>query len=136
VLIAADDTEPSLRGVRQFIAQARAMPGAVTVDLLNVQSPLHRDVTNFVEEAAIKSMHHDEGLQALAAARAALEEAGVPCVVHIGVGDFPHVVIHYAKSLGAQKVYLTPTQRSENLDLEATIEHMKRHVDLPVSVLQ
>jgi len=136
VLIAADDSEASLHGVRQFIAQSRTTPAAVAVDLLNVQSPLHRDVSNFVEEAAIKSMHHDEGLNALAAARAALEQAGVPCTVHIGVGDFPHVVIHYAKSLGAQKVYLTPTARREAMDLDATIAHMKRHVDLPVSVLQ
>jgi YjbE family integral membrane protein len=134
VLLAADDSEESLRGVRNFIAQAHGTP--VSVDLLSVQAPLHRDVSTFVEEAAIKSLHHDEGLKALAPVRAALEEAGIANVVHIGVGDFPHVVVHYAKSLGAQKVYLTQTARNDGIDLPTTIDHMKQHFDLPVAVLE
>jgi len=136
VLLAADDSESSLRGVQQFIEQVCGRAGTVAVDLLNVQTPVSRDVSNFVEEAAIKSLHHDEGMKAIEPARAALERAGVNCVVHIGVGDFNHVVIHYAKSLGAGQVYLTETARNEGEDFEAAKSHMSQHFNVPVTVLR
>ena len=41
-----------------------------------------------------------EGIEGRRSRRAGLlERAGVPCVVHIGVGDLAHVIIHYAKKL-------------------------------------
>jgi YjbE family integral membrane protein len=136
VLLVADDTPPSLRGVSRFVDEMRANAGKVAVDLLNVQAPVSRDVSNFVEEGAIKGHHHDEGMKAIEPARAALEQAGVPCVVHIGVGDFTHVVLHYAKTLGSTKMYLTDTAREEGDDLTAATTHMSQHSNLPVTVLR
>jgi len=52
VLLAADDTAPSLRGVRRFIEESGRRGDPVSVDLLNVRTPVHRDVSTFVEEAA------------------------------------------------------------------------------------
>jgi YjbE family integral membrane protein len=136
VLLVADDTPPSLRGVSRFVDEMRASGGKVAVDLLNVQSPVSRDVSNFVDEGSIKGLHHDEGMKAIEPARAALEQAGIPCVVHIGVGDFTHVVLHYAKSLGSTKMYLTDTAREEGDDLTAATTHMSQHSSLPVTVLR
>jgi len=53
-----------------------------------VQAPVSRDVSTFVDEDALKDLHHEEGMKALAAARALLERAQVPCVVHIGVATW------------------------------------------------
>ena len=136
VLLVADDTPPSLRGVSRFVDEMRAQSGKVAVDLLNVQAPVSRDVANFVEEGDIKGHHHDEGMKAIEPARVALEHAGVPCVVHIGVGDFTHVVLHYAKTLGSTKMYLTDTAREEGDDLTAATTHMSEHSSLPVTVLR
>ena len=99
VLLVADDSEASLRGVGRFVEEVSTRR-TVAVDLLNVQPPVHRDVSKFVEEQAVKGLHHEEGMKAIEPARAALERAGVPHVVHIGVGDFTHVTVHYAKECG------------------------------------
>ena len=136
ILLVADDTPPSLRGVARFVDEMRASGGRVAVDLLNVQTPVSRDVSNFVAEGEIKGLHHDEGMKAIEPARAALEQAGIPCMVHIGVGDFTHVVLHYAKTLGSAKMYLTDTAREEGDDLAAATTHMSEHSSLPVTVLR
>jgi YjbE family integral membrane protein len=136
VLLVADETPPSLRGVDRFVQEIRASGASVAVDLLNVQTPVSRDVSNFVAEGEIKGLHHDEGMKAVEPARAALEQAGIPCVVHIGVGDFTHVVLHYAKTLGSTRMYLTDTAREEGEDLAAATTHMSEHSSLPVTVLR
>ncbi len=136
VLMAVDDSPASLEGVARFIQQAKARDGGVALDLLSVRAPVSRDVANFVEEAAIKSLHHDEGLKSIAPARAALERAGIPCTVHVGVGDLEHVVVHYAKNLGASEVCLTETARSDGGDIKDAVEHVSRHCGATVTVLR
>jgi len=136
VLLVADDTPPSLRGVSRFVDEMRAKANAVTVDLLNVQVPVTRAASGVVTEGAIKALHHEDGMRAIEPARAAVEQAGIPCVVHIGVGDFTHVVLHYAKSLGSTGVYLTDTAREEGNHLTAAITHMSEHSSVPVTVLR
>jgi YjbE family integral membrane protein len=136
VLLAADDSPASMRGVDRFLEQVRNLANPVAVELLNVQAPVSGDVSTFVEEGAIRDLHHDEGLKALESVRARLEQAGIPTVVHIGVGDFTHVVIHYAKSLDAKQIYVTETERMEGDDLDESVGHMSEHVSLPVTIVR
>ena len=134
-LVVADGSEASLRDVGRFIAQVPAYRAPVAVDLLNVQAPVSRDVSTFVDEDALKDLHHEEGMKALAAARALLERAQVPCVVHIGVGDLAHVVAHYANELKSAHVFLTETGRSQGSALGEVVSDLMPHVEVPVSVL-
>ena len=134
-LVVADGSEASLRDVGRFIAQVPAYRAPVAVDLLNVQAPVSRDVSTFVDEDALKDLHHEEGMKALAAARALLERAQVPCVVHIGVGDLAHVVAHYANELKSAHVFLTETERSEGSALGELVSDLMPHVEVPVSIL-
>jgi YjbE family integral membrane protein len=136
VLLVTDDTPAALRGVSRFVEEVRGRADAVAVDLLNVQPPVTRAATAFIEEGAIKGVHHEEGMKAIEPARAALEQAGIPCVVHIGVGDFTHVVLHYAKTLGSSNLYLTETACEDGDDLAAATTHMSEHTSLPVTVLR
>jgi YjbE family integral membrane protein len=136
VLLVADDTPASLRGVGRFVEEIRASGGNVAVDLLNVQEPVTRAAKGIVDDGAVKGIHHDGGMKALQPARAALEQAGIACMVHIGVGDFTHVVLHYAKTLGASRMYLTDTAREEGDGLTAATTHMSEHSTLPVTVLR
>ena len=136
VLVAVDDSPASLRGIRHFIEDVRSRRESLAVDLLNVQTPVSRDVSNFVTEGEVKALHHDEGMKSIDPARVELERAGIGCAVHIGVGDFNHVVIHYAKTLGSAQVYLTETARNEDDNFEATAEHMNKHFKVPVALLR
>lgn len=134
ILLAADGSPASLAAVGRFLADAKR--DAVVIDLLNVQVPVHRDVANFVAEDAVKDLHHEEGMKALEPARALIERAGVPCTVHIGVGDFAHVVAHYANTLGATQVYVTETERAEGSDLSEAVAAMAEHTRVPVAVVR
>ena len=134
-LVVADGSEASLQDVGRFIAQVPAYRAPVAVDLLNVQAPVSRDVSTFVDEDALKDLHHEEGMKALTAARALLERAQVPCVVHIGVGDLAHVVAHYANELKSAHVFLTETERGEGSALGEVVSDLMPHVEVPVSVL-
>jgi len=135
VLLVADDSEASLRAVRRFLEQLGTEREPVEVELLNVQAPVRGDVSTFIDEQAIKEMHHEQGLNALRPARELLERAGVPHVVHIGVGDLAHVVTHYAKELRARQVYLTDTERSDASTLGADIDDLHPSADVPVIVV-
>ncbi len=57
-LLAADDSEPSIRAVENFIRQLSWYRNPVEIHLLNTQSPVHRDVSTFVSEDQIKAFHH------------------------------------------------------------------------------
>jgi hypothetical protein len=132
VLLVADESEASLRGVARFIEQVAAQRGPLEVDLLSVQSRVSRDVSNFIEEETVKSLHHEEGLKALQPARDLLERAHVRHLVHIGVGDLVHVTAHYAKQLGSRRIYLTDTERSEGSAIGA---NLAATVNVPVDVV-
>jgi len=134
-LVVADGSEASLQAIGRFVAQIPAYRAPVAVDLLNVQAPVSRDVSTFVEEDAIKDLHHEDGMKALTSARALLERAQVPCVLHIGVGDLAHVVAHYANELKSAHVFLTETERSEGSALGEVVSDLMPHVGVPVSIV-
>jgi len=135
VLLVADDSEASLRDVARFLEKLAAAREPVEVDLLNVQASVSRDVANFVDEQALKDLHHEQGLKALQSARESLERAGVPHVMHIGVGDQAHVVAHYAKELRPRQVYLTDTERGDASSLAAEIAELHPNTEVPVTVV-
>ncbi len=135
VLLVADDSEASLRGVGRFLEEVSSKREPLAVDLLNVQPHLHRDVSNFVDEQAIKDLHHELGLKALEPARELLQRAGMPHVVHIGIGDLAHVTAHYAKELRPRRIYLTDTERSDGSALSAAIAELNPNAEVPVSVV-
>jgi YjbE family integral membrane protein len=136
VLLAADGSAASLRAVRRFIEEQDLYRDPLAIDLVNVQAPVHRDVSNFVDEGAVKDLHHEEGMKALEPARAIIEAAGLPCTVHIGVGDFAHVVAHYAKTLGSKQVFVTDTERSEGAALGEAMAALSAHADVPVVIVR
>jgi len=136
VLLAADGSPASLQAVSRFVAAQNARRDAVAIDLLNVQVPVHRDVANFVAEDAVKDLHHEEGMKALEPARALIEKAGLPCTVHIGVGDFAHVIAHYANTLGSSQVCVTETERADGSALGEAVAAMTEHTQVPVAIVR
>ncbi|MFO1324300.1 MAG: universal stress protein [Burkholderiales bacterium] len=136
VLLAADDTPASLAAVARFVERLAWYREPLAVDLVNVQAPVSRDVSAFVEEGSIKDLHHEEGMKAVQPVREVLERAGVPCVVHIGVGDFAHVIAHYAQQLNAREIFLTETARTDGVGLGEAVADVCEHAQVPVTILR
>jgi YjbE family integral membrane protein len=106
-LLAADDSEPAMRAVDNFVQQLKWYREPVEVHLLNTQRAVHGDVSTFVADTQLKDYHHEEGLKALQPAREKLDRAGVPYVVHIGVGNAPQVIAHYGKEKQCQQIFMS-----------------------------
>lgn len=76
------------------------------IHLVNVQYPLPGAVTTFVGNKAVSGYHHDEGLKALAAARAKLDAAKVPHHVHIAVGQPVDVITTFCKEFKSDGIVM------------------------------
>lgn len=106
LLVAVDGSETSDKMVDHLLLRFGCYKEPVEMHLLNVQFPLHGDVTSFVGTEQVQRFHHDEGIKALSAARAKLDAAGVRYVFHIGVGDPAQVIVHYAKDRQCDQIVM------------------------------
>jgi nucleotide-binding universal stress UspA family protein len=107
ILIPIDGSEASLRAVDHVIAHRTWYPPPLEVHLVNAQRPLPSDVSRFIAAGDVKGFHHDEGVRALAEARARLDTAGIGHAFHISVGEPGHVIAHYVKELQCDQVVMT-----------------------------
>lgn len=106
LLVPVDGSAASERAIDHLLKKVGWYKNTIEIHLLNVQHPLHGDVTMFVSQDQIKQFHHDEGLKALQAARDKLDAAGVPYVSHIGVGEPAPVITHYAREKQCDQIFM------------------------------
>lgn len=91
ILVPVDGSDHALRAVSQALQRADA-----EVHLLNVQAPLDGNVRTFVDNESVQAYHREEGLAALATARALLAAAGRPDHHHIVVGHPADTICRFA----------------------------------------
>lgn len=96
LLVPVDGSENSLRLVEYLIKWLGRLAEPVDLHLINVQPSLHGDVGMFLSSEQIRDYHHDEGIEALRAARDILDAAGVLYTFHISVGDPAEVIVQFA----------------------------------------
>lgn len=107
ILMPVDGSEPALRAVDHVLKNAGLLKSAPEIHLLNVQIALRQGVTAFVSAAQIEGYHRDEGMKALAAARAKLDAAKVPYQFHIGVGEeAAEVIARYAREKKCDQIVM------------------------------
>ncbi len=107
ILMPIDGSEPALRAVDHVLKNAGLLKSPPEIHLLNVQIALRQGVTAFVSAAQIEGYHRDEGMKALAVARAKLDSAGVPHQFHIGVGEEPaDVIARYAREKKCDQIVM------------------------------
>jgi YjbE family integral membrane protein len=133
-LLAADDSEDAIRAAERLIERLSWFRPPLNLHLLNVQYPAHGDVGAFVAKEEIADYHHEQGLKTLQPIRERLDRAGLPYQVHIGVGDPPHVIAHYAKETKSDQIFLgastgRPMMGSTALTTMAL-------VDIPVTLMK
>lgn len=100
------DDDISLKPVAWIIAHRDDWQAMPALHLLNVQHPVSGDVSQFVNAEQVRDFHREEGLKALAAAKAKLEAAGIVPVLHVSVGDFAETIVDFADSRGCEQILL------------------------------
>lgn len=99
-LIPVDGSETSLNAVRHAIRDAKQATGAPRIDLVNIQAPLSKDISRFINGDTIKEFHQESGSQALAKARELLDAAGVAHQTHVLVGEAAPEIAGFAERNG------------------------------------
>lgn len=105
-LVPVDGSETSLRAVDQLLKKLPWYREPVDIHVLNVQYPLHGDVSMFVSKEQIRDFHQDEGIKALAAAREKLDARGVKYVHHVAIGEPAQVIVQYAREHRVDQVFM------------------------------
>jgi nucleotide-binding universal stress UspA family protein len=133
-LFAADGSEAALRAAERLIDRLPWYRQPVRLHLLNVQRPASGDVGTFVGKDELASYHHEEGQKTLQPIRERLDRAGVPYVAHIGVGDPPHVIAHYARETKSDQIFLGASAGA--LLQGSTALRTMGLVDVPVTLMK
>jgi YjbE family integral membrane protein len=106
VLVPVDGSETAERAVRHVIEVSRELGRVPFVELLNVQHPVHGDVSRFVGAQQVEDYHREEGRKALAGARALLDAAQLPYASHVEVGDPAEMIMRHERSSGASRIVM------------------------------
>ena len=107
ILLPVDGSENALKAVHQVIAMKDLYRESIAVNLLNVQLPVASGaVKMFIGQQQLNDYYRDEGMKALAPARALLDSAGVPYEHHIGVGDAAATIAGYAREKHCQQIVM------------------------------
>lgn len=111
LLLPCDGSSHSLLAVRHTVDAFRR--GHVRmVHLLNVQPPFSAYVARHVSPQLRADFQRERADEALAAARQALEAAGVPHRVHRAVGDKALCIAEAARRLGCDRVVIGTARKS------------------------
>lgn len=98
VLIPIDGSPSSERAVEHVIASTAWLKETPQVFLLNVQWKLASgNVKLFISQETINDYYREQGMAALAAARAKLDAAAIPYTYHISIGTPAEAIVQYAQ---------------------------------------
>lgn len=138
VLLPIDDSEVSMHAVEQLLKLTRWCREPIEAHLLNIQAPLHGEVSRFLSPEQIHEFHRENGLQALAGAREKLDAAGVDYQYHISIGDPAEVIVEYATEKGFDQIIMGTHARGvfAKLLLGSVAAHVIQHTGIPVLLVK
>jgi nucleotide-binding universal stress UspA family protein len=104
-LVPVDGSADSLSAVKHVIKLVKDRE-PLEIHLLNVQAPIHGDVTMFIGKSVLKEFHEEEARRVLAPAARMLDAAGVQYTRHVVVGHTAQVIAAWATKLHCDKVIM------------------------------
>lgn len=118
VLIPIDGSDAANRAVEHVIASVAWLKEAPQVCLLNVQWKLATgNVKLFINQDTINDYYREQGMAALAAARARLDAAGLAYNYHISVGTPAEAVVQYAQEQQVDQIVISAHGQNTLSDL-------------------
>ena len=108
ILLPVDGSPCSQRATEYVISYLGVFKDAPDVHVLNVQHPFPggKRVAAVLGAEKLKQHHHDEGMEAIAPARAKLDAAGVKYKHHIVVGEDAESIARFAKENGCDQIVM------------------------------
>lgn len=98
ILIPVDGSASANHAVENVIANAAMLKEVPQIFLLNVQWKLASgNVKMFISQETINDYYREQGMEALTAARAKLDAAGLAYIYHISVGAPADAIVQYAQ---------------------------------------
>ncbi len=97
IFMPIDGSAASDKAVADFIQLLDWYKETPEIHLLNVQLPLHGDISMFIDRETIQQYHQENGMKKLQNARELLNQAGLSCQYHITVADPAEMMVQFAK---------------------------------------
>ena len=111
ILVPVDGSHNSEYAVRHVLTQFMNN-SALEIHLLNVQAPLHQDVSSFVSSKDRASYHREEADKATRPARDLLDSFKVPYACHSEVGDKATRICQAAHRLHCDQIVMSTTRNN------------------------
>lgn len=105
-LIPVDDSEIALRPVSWVVQNLPQWREPPAIHLLNVQAPLPRDISRFIDAGTVRDFHLESGLAVLAKARDLLVAAGLSPELHVLIGEAAPTITEFADVHGCSQILL------------------------------
>ena len=142
VLITVDGSELALRAVTHAVKVLSGWGGqsgaGAEAHVITVEPSVRGNVGRFVSKDDLEDYHREEGMKVIEPARALLEQAGIKCIPHIGVGAPGEVIDQYARDLGVDMIIMGSRGLGNIADmvLGSTSEDVLRLTDKPVLLVK
>jgi nucleotide-binding universal stress UspA family protein len=108
ILLPIDGSAHADRAVTHVISDLKNHADAVHILLLNVQWKVTAgNVKLFINQNTIDDYYREQGMLALAQARAKLDAASLPYQYHISIGTPAAAIIQYANEQGVDQIVMT-----------------------------
>jgi len=118
LLIPIDGSAAANHAVDHVIASVAGFKEAPQVCLLNVQWKLATgNVKLFINQDTINDYYREQGMAALADARAKLDAAGLAYSYHISVGTPAEAIVQYAQEQGVDQITISAHGQNTLSDL-------------------
>jgi nucleotide-binding universal stress UspA family protein len=137
-LVPVDGSQYAGRAVEHVAALIKGRE-PMEVHLLNVQAPIQSwEVRSHMPDDEIASWQQTRGEEALEAARAILDQAGIPYVAHVLIGDIAKTIARFAKEQACHKIVMGTRGMGaiENLLMGSVSTKVIHLSDVPVTLVK
>ncbi len=139
ILIPVDGSAGANRAVDYAIASVAWLKEAPQVLLLNVQWKLASgNIKLFINKEVVNDYYREQGMYALADARAKLEASGLAYSYHISVGSPAEAIVQYAKEQGADQIVMSAhgEDKLSNLLLGSVATKVTQLTSVPILLIK
>jgi nucleotide-binding universal stress UspA family protein len=125
--------------VEQVIASVAWLKETPQICLLNVQWKLvSGNVKLFINQDTVNGYYREQGMSALAVARAKLDAAGLAYSYHVSVGAPAQAIVHYAQEQQVDQIVMNAYRQGmlSDLLLGSVVSKVVRMAKMPILLVK